>query len=66
VLLDPPEGAAGGQIPVVGHEDRLEGDGATGATTRHVEVWLHEHHPDVGTEVHHGGQPLYPYLFGIE
>ena len=22
--------------------------------------------PDVATEVHHGGQPLYPYLFSIE
>jgi DAK2 domain fusion protein YloV len=44
----------------------IEGDGATAATTRHIEVWLNEHRPDVGTEVHHGGQPLYPYLFGIE
>jgi hypothetical protein len=31
-----------------------------------MEVWLAEHRPQVGTEVHHGGQPLYPYLFGIE
>jgi DAK2 domain fusion protein YloV len=44
----------------------IEGEGATAATTRHIEVWLSEHRPDVGTEVHHGGQPLYPYLFGIE
>ena len=28
--------------------------------------WLDEHHPDVEAEVHHGGQPLYPYLFGVE
>lgn len=34
--------------------------------TRHVEVWLQENRPDVGAEIHHGGQPLYPYLFGVE
>ncbi len=44
----------------------IEGDGATDATTRHLVVWLQEHRPGVETEVHHGGQPLYPYLFGIE
>ncbi|MEZ5208901.1 MAG: DAK2 domain-containing protein [Acidimicrobiales bacterium] len=44
----------------------IEGDGASDAVTRHCTVWLAEHRPDVGTEVHHGGQPLYPYLFGIE
>jgi len=31
-----------------------------------VTEWLSEHHPDVTAEVHHGGQPLYPYLFGVE
>ena len=25
-----------------------------------------EEYPDVALEVHHGGQPLYPYLLGIE
>ena len=25
-----------------------------------------EEYPDVDLEVHHGGQPLYPYLLGIE
>jgi uncharacterized protein len=44
----------------------IEGEGATPAITRHISVWLQEHHPDVTAEVHHGGQPLYPYLFGIE
>jgi DAK2 domain fusion protein YloV len=44
----------------------IEGEGSSDAVTRHIEVWLQEHHPEVGTEVHHGGQPLYPYLFGIE
>ncbi len=28
--------------------------------------WLAEHRPDVEVEVHDGGQPLYPYCFGIE
>ena len=27
---------------------------------------LQEHRPDVTAEVHHGGQPLYPYLVGVE
>jgi hypothetical protein len=44
----------------------IEGEGATDATTRHIVVWLQEHRPGVEAEVHHGGQPLYPYLFGIE
>jgi DAK2 domain fusion protein YloV len=44
----------------------IEGDGATPADTRRITEWLNEHRPDVSAEVHHGGQPLYPYLFGIE
>jgi uncharacterized protein len=44
----------------------IEGEGATPAVTRHIEVWLQDHRPDVDAEIHHGGQPLYPYLFGIE
>jgi hypothetical protein len=44
----------------------IEGDGASVATTRHITEWLGEHRPDAAAEVHHGGQPLYPYLFGIE
>jgi hypothetical protein len=44
----------------------IEGEGASQAITRHLEVWLHDHRPGVEVEVHHGGQPLYPYLFGIE
>ena len=44
----------------------IEGDGATHASTRAVTEWLSEQHPDVTAEVHHGGQPLYPYLFGVE
>jgi DAK2 domain fusion protein YloV len=44
----------------------IEGEGATAADTRHITQWLADHRPDVSAEVHHGGQPLYPYYFGIE
>ena len=44
----------------------IEGEGATPAFTRWITQWLAEERPDVAVEVHHGGQPLYPYLFGIE
>jgi len=44
----------------------IEGEGSGAADTRRVTEWLAEHHPDVQVETHHGGQPLYPYLIGIE
>ena len=44
----------------------IEGEGATAADTRRITEWLTEHRPDVSTEVHHGGQPLYPYLVSAE
>lgn len=44
----------------------IEGDGARVADTRRIEEWLSEEYPDVALEVHQGGQPLYPYLLGIE
>jgi hypothetical protein len=44
----------------------IEGDGSGAAATRQITEWLGEHHPEVTYEVHHGGQPLYPYLFGVE
>ena len=57
--------------------DAIVGDGAelvtviTGvdaddATTATVEGWLRDNRGDVATEVQYGGQPLYPYLFGVE
>jgi hypothetical protein len=51
-----------------GHElvTLIEGEGARVADTRRIEEWLSEEHPDVAVEVHQGGQPLYPYLLGIE
>jgi len=44
----------------------IEGDGSSAATTRRITEWLKAERPHVETEVHSGGQPLYPYLFGIE
>jgi DAK2 domain fusion protein YloV len=44
----------------------IEGEGSRVADTRKISEWLSEEHPDVALEVHHGGQPLYPYLLGIE
>lgn len=44
----------------------IEGEGATPADTRRITEWVAESHPDVEVEIHHGGQPLYPYLFGVE
>ncbi len=44
----------------------IEGEGARAADTRAIAEWLSEEYPDVVLEVHHGGQPLYPYLLGIE
>ena len=57
-----------GRLLAPGHEivTVLEGDGSTAAATRHMTEWLADEHPDVMVEVHHGGQPLYPYLFSIE
>ena len=44
----------------------LEGADATAALTDQIRAWVAENHPDVEFEVHRGGQPLYPYLFGVE
>ena len=44
----------------------IEGEGSSAADTRRIQSWLDEEHPGVASEVHHGGQPLYPYLLGIE
>ncbi|HEY4375924.1 MAG TPA: hypothetical protein VGM93_02155, partial [Acidimicrobiales bacterium] len=44
----------------------IEGDGASAGATRRITEWLAENHPRVAVEVHHGGQPLYPYFVGLE
>jgi DAK2 domain fusion protein YloV len=44
----------------------IEGEGSRPADTRRIVEWLSEDRPGLTSEVHHGGQPLYPYLFSIE
>jgi DAK2 domain fusion protein YloV len=44
----------------------IEGDGASPANTRRITEFLGEVFPQISVEVHHGGQPLYPYYFGLE
>ena len=44
----------------------IEGEGASAAVTRQLTEWLSEHRPEAEAEIHHGGQPLYPYLFSVE
>jgi hypothetical protein len=44
----------------------IEGETASQANTRRITDFLSEEFPAVSVEVHHGGQPLYPYYFGIE
>lgn len=44
----------------------IEGEGSSAAETRRITQWLEEHHEGVEAEIHHGGQPLYPYFLGVE
>lgn len=44
----------------------ITGADATAETTTAIQGWLDDQHADVQVEVHAGGQPLYPYLFGVE
>ena len=44
----------------------ISGSEASAGHTDALLAWLLEHRPDVQVEVHRGGQPLYPYLFGVE
>ena len=44
----------------------LTGTDADAATTEAIVGHVAEHHPDVEVEVTEGGQPLYPYYFGLE
>jgi DAK2 domain fusion protein YloV len=44
----------------------LTGRDADTAVTELLVAWVTAEHPDVQVEVHRGGQPLYPYLFGVE
>ena len=44
----------------------ITGADAKAAETEQIVSWVEEHYPAVSCEVHRGGQPLYPYLFGVE
>jgi DAK2 domain fusion protein YloV len=64
-------GAAIGLLEALIEQDHeivtiIEGDGATQASTRAITEWVAHEHEQLTAEVLHGGQPLYPYLFGIE
>ena len=39
---------------------------ASAEDTAAIGGWLSDHRGDVAVEVQRGGQPLYPYLFGVE
>ena len=56
---------AAARRPRARHADRGRGRDARPTPAGSPSGWPSEH-PDVAVEVHHGGQPLYPYLFGIE
>lgn len=51
-----------------GHElvTVIAGADATTADVEEVTAWLGDNHPEVELEVHEGGQPLYPFYFGVE
>jgi dihydroxyacetone kinase-like predicted kinase len=44
----------------------ITGSDAIDSGTKAIRAWLRDHRGDVAVEVHRGGQPLYPYLFGVE
>ena len=44
----------------------VTGAEAASADTDAIVGWLTQNRPDVAVEIHRGGQPLYPYLFGVE
>ena len=44
----------------------ITGDGASANMTDELVAHVEQAHPHISCEVHFGGQPLYPYLFGVE
>jgi hypothetical protein len=44
----------------------ITGADADPSSTTAMCAWLADQHADLQVEVHDGGQPLYPYLFGVE
>jgi dihydroxyacetone kinase-like predicted kinase len=44
----------------------ITGNLATTRSTEEIIAYMADKHPGVEVEVHPGGQPLYPFLFGVE
>jgi len=44
----------------------IGGADADHTVTDRIVEWLEARHPEIEAEVHDGGQPLYPYYFGLE
>jgi len=44
----------------------IAGVDAKADVTEKLVAWVTEQFPSIAAEVHRGGQPLYPYLFGVE
>jgi hypothetical protein len=69
-IADSQSGAAIGLLDQLVQEHELvtviEGEESSPPETRRITEWLKDERPEVAVEVHHGGQPLYPYLFGVE
>ena len=59
-LLDVIVGDAAELVTVVTGAD------ADADVTDQIVGWLGDHRGNIQIDVHHGGQPLYPYLFGVE
>ncbi|HSP29200.1 MAG TPA: hypothetical protein VLN74_11675, partial [Ilumatobacteraceae bacterium] len=59
-LLDSIVGDAAELVTVVTGAD------ADADVTGQIVGWLGDHRGNIQIDVHHGGQPLYPYLFGVE
>ena len=44
----------------------ITGNLATARSTEEIIAYMADKHPGIEVEVHPGGQPLYPFLFGVE
>ena len=44
----------------------IAGEGSNDDSTIGISEWLQDKKPHVEVEIHDGGQPLYPYYFGVE
>ena len=60
LLLDAIVGESAELVTVV------TGAEADRGVTDQIVGWLSDHRGNIHVDVHHGGQPLYPYLFGVE